>query len=220
MGKGFRRMGRGISSLLAIAAAFCLVDQSLFAQSLWGKSTRSYYDDPKPVPFKKHDHIQIVVLEKSKGSAAADLHTDQRTRWEASLDDWIKFIKSGEGHTTLGSSDTKNVKPGINLDARLRKDNLGKTTRQFELAFTITAEVVDIRPNGNLVLEAKKERTVNGETESVTLSGECAPSAVAGGTIRSDRVANMKVKLEGNGDVNSAQRPGWLGWILGVLWPF
>ncbi|OHB76034.1 MAG: hypothetical protein A2Z34_08235 [Planctomycetes bacterium RBG_16_59_8] len=61
---------------------------------------------------------------------------------------------------------------------------------------------------------------MNDETESVTLTGECNPASIIGGSIRSDLVANMKVTLKGSGSVNDGQKQGLLSWVLGKLWPF
>jgi len=62
---------------------------------------------------------------------------------------------------------------------------------------TLTAEVIDIRPNGTLVLQAIKRRTINGSEESLRLTGEVAPANVTMNKTSSENVLNLSVVYEG-----------------------
>lgn len=83
-----------------------------------------------------------------------------------------------------------------------------------EPARTIAAEVVDIRPNGTLVVQAIRRRVRNGEEERLRLTGEVAPGAVRGNAVNAEHVVNLSVSVEGAGASSG------LGGILGRLWPF
>ena len=85
-------------------------------------------------------------------------------------------------------------------------------------AASLTAEVVDVRPNGTVVLQAVKRRIVNRDEEVVRLTCEVAPENVSQNRTSSDRVANLTMTYDGAG-VDGA-RPGLLGWLFGKLWPF
>jgi flagellar L-ring protein precursor FlgH len=192
-----------------------------FGQSLWSGKTTSLYDDPKPREFKKHDLIQVIVLESSSGTVRADLRTDKRTRWESSLDRWVRFDVSAKGNRRLRHLRfPEDETPEIDLDSRFRQDNLGRTVRSSDLKVRITAEIVDILPNGTLVIEAKKSRKINNETETIKLTGKVDPKAVVNNTVMSDKIADLDIVYEGSGAVNDAQKPGLLSWLLGKLWPF
>jgi hypothetical protein len=66
-------------------------------------------------------------------------------------------------------------------------------------AVTVTAEVVDIRPNGTLVLQAIKRRTVNNVEETMRLTGEVAPANVTTNTNKasSETILNLSVVYDG-----------------------
>ncbi len=83
---------------------------------------------------------------------------------------------------------------------------------------TITAEVADVRPNGALVLQATKRRSVNNEMETVRLTCEVAAENVVGNRTSSSSVANLTMSYDGGG-VEGA-KPGLLGWLFGKIWPF
>ncbi len=82
----------------------------------------------------------------------------------------------------------------------------------------LTAEVVDVRPNGVVVLQALKRRSVNKDEETVRLTCEVAADKIVSHATSSDHVANLTLVYDGAG-VEGA-KPGLLGWLFGKLWPF
>lgn len=183
------------------------------------QQTSDLISPPPARPFKKHDLIQVIVVERSRGTSRAELRTDKRTRWEAEFNDFVRFDTSAKGNRRLRAAELADD-PRIDIDARFRQDDLGRTTREFELQFTVQAEVVDVRPNGNLVIQAQRRRTVNEETEVIKLTGEVAPKDVTPLGVRSDKIANLDIQYEGDGSVSAATKRGLLARILDFLWPF
>ncbi|HPO94367.1 MAG TPA: flagellar basal body L-ring protein FlgH, partial [Phycisphaerales bacterium] len=93
-----------------------------------------------------------------------------------------------------------------------RKDNF--TAR-------IAAEIIDVKPNGNLVLEARKAIESNGEVSTMVLSGVCRGQDITkSNTIQSSQVANLTLKVEGDGDVKDAGSKGILTRVLDTLFNF
>jgi hypothetical protein len=74
---------------------------------------------------------------------------------------------------------------------------------------SITAEVVDVRPNGTLVLQATKRRTVNGVDEVLRLTGEVAAANVSLNRTSSEHLVNLSVVFEGpTSRIRGASGPG------------
>ena len=195
--------------------------QSLLEQTSQGANPGSGpYDAPKRLPFKKHDHLQILVQEKSRALSTTELRSDRRSRWETDLKDFVRFSKTEQGTLPRLQPAALTGQPSIDLDARFREDNQARTGRQFDLTFAIAAEVVDVRPNGTLVIQAIKRRKVNADEEVIKLTGEVAPQSIVGDKVRSDSIVNLNIVYEGDGSVSDSAKPGVLGWLLGKLWPF
>jgi hypothetical protein len=116
------------------------------------------------------------------------------------------------------------VKGAAEPDRKTRWDKELKEWVRFDAkeapasALTVTAEVVDIRPNGTLVLQAIKRRMINKDEETLRLTGEIAPGSVTMNKASSESLANLAITYEGPGA--DAAKPGLLGWIFGKLWPF
>lgn len=197
-----------------------LIAAMVLPQLIGEESKESALDAPKRPPYKKHDLVQIAVLERSRANSAVDLRTDRRSRWEIEFDDWIRFDTPSRGGTPRLRAAALDDDPAIDIDARFRRDNSGRTSRNFDLSFMITAEVVDVRPNGNLVLQAKKRRKVNSDEELILLTGEVSPQQIVNNTVKSEHILNLDIRYEGTGPSSDTTKPGFLGKLLDLLWPF
>lgn len=78
-------------------------------------------------------------------------------------------------------------------------------TGKFEARLTVT--VVDVLPNGNLVVAGKRILRADGETKTIRVAGVVRPRDVtSSNTILSEQVANARVSFQGKGDVDRATR--------------
>ena len=81
--------------------------------------------------------------------------------------------------------------------------------------------MVDVLPNGYLVVEGMREIRVNNENQSVYLTGVVRPEDInANNTVLSSSVAQMSVRVQGHGAVSQPIKPGWLYKILTGILPF
>ena len=89
------------------------------------------------------------------------------------------------------------------------------------LKFEIAASVADIRPNGNLVLEAHRVIRVNDETWEYSLSGICRKEDVGPGLVVFSRdIAELSVQKRERGHVRDGYRRGWFTRWFDTLQPF
>ena len=78
------------------------------------------------------------------------------------------------------------------------------------LTFRIAAAVVDIRPNGNLVIEARREIRINEEVWMQSLTGVVRRQSIGPDrTVRSDEVAELRIEKREKGFVNDSYTRGW-----------
>jgi flagellar L-ring protein precursor FlgH len=90
------------------------------------------------------------------------------------------------------------------------------------LTTTLTAEVIAVLPNGNLVLQGQKEILVNSEKQIVTVRGIARPNDLSAvNSIASSQLARLEVHVSGKGVVEDAvRRPNILYRLLLGLLPF
>jgi flagellar L-ring protein precursor FlgH len=81
--------------------------------------------------------------------------------------------------------------------------------------------VVDVQPNGNLIVLGSRKRDVGGDIQTVEISGIVRPSDINfDNTVSSRRVADFHVIAKNQGVSDTYTDPGWLGSIFDLLWPF
>ncbi|MBI4614080.1 MAG: flagellar basal body L-ring protein FlgH [Planctomycetes bacterium] len=200
------------------------------------RANQSLYSDivTDPKEFKKHDLITVLILEKSRSSVRANTRVDKQTQLEIDLDQWIRFRRGD--HTsqhqvddsdnpfsryTLEAANGGGALPGVDFESQYQRSNRGQTDRTGQLLEKVTAEVVKVLPNRTLVIEARKERRVNDETETLLLTGIIrADDVTSQNTIESEKIARLSIEYTGEGTVDDAQKAGWLARAWEWLYPF
>jgi flagellar L-ring protein precursor FlgH len=178
------------------------------------QNTSNLYGDVKAIGL--NDIVTIKVVENFSGSGTADTSTSRDSSLEAGIENFFGIEDISLNFYNVFSP-SSNVKGSMQNDFKGK----GKTTRGSRLVGTITARVVEVMPNGNFVIESRKEVTINNEKQIFVLRGMIRPEDIApDNTVLSSRVADAEIYLVGRGVIQDKQRPGWVIRILDKIWPF
>ncbi len=139
--------------------------------------------------------------------------------------------KGGLGGSVKAGWDGTNWKKGdykgtASAELNNSSEGGGKTTRTGILTGTITARVVKVLPDGNLVIVGGREITVNDETQDLLISGIIQPRDIRYEPkkrryeVDSSCISDAKFVYQGRGVINQRQRPGWFSNLFNVLSPF
>lgn len=98
----------------------------------------------------------------------------------------------------------------------------GDSDQSNRLTGDISVSVVEVLPNGNLVIRGEKIITINQGNEYIRISGTISPRDIdANNSISSKRVANAQISYVGDGAINDANVMGWLSrFFISSLMPF
>jgi flagellar L-ring protein precursor FlgH len=134
---------------------------------------------------------------------------DAEARKTASLNavlaDWLKF----DGKDLI-PAEQRSGDPRINGSLQSQYRTESEMELRDALTFRIAAAVVDIRPNGNLVLEARREIRINEEVWMQSLTGVVRRQSIGPDrTVRSDEVAELRIEKRERGFINDAYTRGW-----------
>ncbi len=113
--------------------------------------------------------------------------------------------------------------PGFTMDAESNNELSSKADYKDERSFVdrVTVVVIDVLPNRNLVVLGTRNRNIAGDIQAIEVSGVVRPSDIAfDNTVKSEQVANFRIVSGNNGVSEPYTRPGWLGRIFDILWPF
>ena len=191
------------------------------ANSLWSDSD-NILDDIKARGL--NDLVTINISESLSGSGTADTETTT----DSSLDyELTKLLGMDLDFNLQNKSLLKNLyktgtfSPSVAGTGSSSFTGEGDTNREGELVATITARVVEVLPNRNLVLEARKEMTINEETQILVLTGMVRPDDIdSTNTVVSSKIADARIYYVGDGVIGDKQKPGWLVRAVDHLWPY
>ena len=182
-----------ISGLLALAPLAA-------AQSL--PHNFSLYTDKKAK--RAEDVITVLIVENAKASNDTKSATDKSQ--DAGID--IQPFNMGWAGAPVSSlSPSLGFKGGVNQ----KYNGKGSTSREGEVKATLSARIVAVYDNGNLLIEGNKEVEVNGEKEILRVSGIVRPEDISpDNTVMSEKIADARIMYTGSGDNHQAARPGLL----------
>jgi flagellar L-ring protein precursor FlgH len=155
------------------------------------------------------DIVTINVVESAIASKNAATKTSRASGLEAS---WSGVLAKITGEW-VGNEQKVNFANNF--------DGTGETTRSSQLSTYITAQVIQVLPNGYLVIQGNRQVRVNNENQIINVQGVIRTEDITStNIIQSTFVADAKIELIGEGVLSDKQRPGWLARVLDWVWPF
>lgn len=171
--------------------------------------------ESEPRLFKVNDLLTIIVREQTQYEADGTGNARRQADFKSELDAFVKFVGGG-----IGSSVFRRGKPNINYKTTFNQRNDAESEREDSLTTRLTATIIDIKPNGNLVFEAQKTLTHDDEVHVMTLTGTCRSLDVTpDNTVLSTQIANKDITVRTKGSIRNTTRQGWLATIYDFVRP-
>ena len=112
-----------------------------------------------------------------------------------------------------------NFNVGYQSDTQFDSSGAASNTNSFSGSITVT--VIDVYPNGNLLVSGEKQIAIGRETQYVRLSGVINPTFLGvNNQINSTQVADARIEYKGNGPIDEASAMGWLARFFLSIMPF
>jgi len=177
-----------------------------------------YIDPPKPRQFGLHEQVMILIDENSQQTSNESLQTKKDFKLDSSIKTLPSLKDLIEGELRTGDRD-----PIVTAGAEDKRDFKGDGSYSRSDRFTarIAATVIDVKPNGLLVLEARKTIATNGETKTLVLSGTCRREDVTtSNTVLSSQLADLAIRQNTEGELRDASSKGWISQVLEAIFNF
>lgn len=116
-----------------------------------------------------------------------------------------------------------NVDPSklVDTNSASRSIGAGNTARSEQINMTIAGTVVDVLPNGNLLIRGRQEMRVNFELRELVVTGTIRPEDIArDNSILHSQIADARISYGGRGQLTDAQQARWGQQIYDALFPF
>jgi len=196
--------------MILIAAISLLAASVARADSCWPEDGASLFTDNKA--YEIGDVVTVIVQEESVVSNAVDHSVSKTSDAEAEI-------------STLNFPGTQvfpaNETPKATFNASRTFDGKGSYQLADSMETYLTAVVVDVLPNGNLVIEGSRLRQSVKEKVMIRLSGIVRPVDVrSDNTVPSTAIAQAKIVFESDGPNHRSTQRGWLDRLVDFIWPF
>ena len=155
------------------------------------------------------DTVTITIIENVSARQKSTSTIDKKSGIDTSIAA-VPFLSANSFNRASASASSANNFAGK-----------GGTESANTFAGSITATVVDLLPNGHLVVTGEKQIGVNQNVDVLRFSGTIDPRAIqAGSTVSSTQVANVRIESRGRGAQQEAQVMPWLGRFFMSVLPF
>ncbi|MBI5865543.1 MAG: flagellar basal body L-ring protein FlgH [Planctomycetes bacterium] len=172
---------------------------------------------PKPKKFRVNDLVTVIVREDKRSQTDAKLQEDKKWDVKSTLDSWIRL----NVHDQLVPQSFAAGTPEIGFQWDDKYGGQGKAERKDSLTTRITATIIDVKPNGTLVLEDIKTIKTDEDVQILRLTGVCRSEDVTpDNTVLSTQLAKATIETEHTGPGRDASRRGWLKKAVDFLRPF
>lgn len=157
-----------------------------------------------------NDLVTIRVVENISAAGSADSALAKNGKASAAVTSYFGAEKKAP--SWLDPDNLASLGTGTNFTGA------GTTTRSGELTATMTARVVEVLANGDLVLEGVREIEINGDRQIVVLTGVARAADVRpDNTLLSTQVGQLRIRYFGRGLMKDNLKPGWLIRILNKI---
>ena len=183
-------------------------------QSLWQEgAAKSMVADKRAT--QVGDILSILIQESNTANRQNNTQTKKQANIDASIQSFL-YSPTASGFLTKGGQ-----LPALKTTAGQSFEGGGQINNSEKIAARIAVRVIDVLPNGNLVIEGTRKVSFSGETQDAVLRGVVRTEDVmANNTIYSYNIAEATIKYVSSGTITDNQRKGWFTKIWEKVTPF
>lgn len=211
-----------MKNLLQSALLFLIFVHTTNGVSLWTKSTnnqRGLYSDRRS--YSVGDLITIDVGESSSLAASQNSVRNRQSQVENAVKQFL-FANSKMGTHNGGL-------PGTEIETKSSNKGGGSIANTQDLKGRVSVVVIDVLPNGVLILEGARMVTFSGESYYAVLKGMVRKEDIGIGfkeglryrnIVSSQYIADAQIEFVSKGSLNDAQKESWYQRIASIVNPF
>jgi flagellar L-ring protein precursor FlgH len=199
---------------IIVAAVFVALSANIPAQSLWRDDvSHPMFSDKRGAGVG--DILTIVVSENTTANKSNETKTERSSSLTAAITSFL-FSPAASKLATQGGQ-----LPAMAYTSDHKHDGTGAINDTESIVAHIAVRITDVLPNGNFVIEGKRETSFSGEHQTIVLRGMVRSDDVAAdNTVLSYNVADATIQIIGKGTVTDSQNKGWFNRLWDKVNPF
>jgi flagellar L-ring protein precursor FlgH len=183
--------------------------------------TAVYATRPDPIEYAPNDLVTIIVREAFDTQLDAETSTEKQTDFVGGIQEFPRLNLSDllDLQLTPNTFEDGTIQLDVNFDSEF--EGAGEYTRSETMTGRITARVIDVKPNGTLVLEARKTLVNDGEEVTITATGICRVEDITPeNTVLSTQLYDLFIDKQHEGELKDSTEKGILTRVLDFIFGF
>ncbi|PLW78845.1 flagellar basal body L-ring protein FlgH [Cohaesibacter celericrescens] len=185
--------------------------------SLWQTGSRAFFKDQRANRVGDILTVEVEITDSAKLD-----NTSKRSRsgsdnvgLAGSIGTRIASVIPNE---LIGTGDASSLAEASSASS---SEGSGEIDRSESITTTIAAVVLQVLPNGNLVIEGRQEIRVNFEVRELLVAGIVRPEDISSdNTIESAKIAEARIAYGGRGQITDVQQPRYGQQVMDIILPF
>lgn len=147
------------------------------------------------------DTVVVQIVEQTTAERSSTVNSQR------------KFDASSGLLALAGRINTGGVAAMFSPTSNVKLQGQGQAASKSAIRTSVAGRIVAVLPNGNLVLEARRDSTANNERQTVLLRGVARPGDVSpDNAVLSTQLSDLEIELKGRGVISDATRPP--NWVV------
>src|SRR5581483_3882640 len=161
------------------------------------------------------DIITVLIQENNGSTRQNNTTTSKKASADASIASFLY------GPTASGLLTKAGSYPALKFSSASDFNGGGTINNSETITARLAVRVIDVLPNGNLVIEGRRQTAFSGEKQEAILRGTVrSDDLLANDTVYSYNIADSTIQFIGKGIVSDTQRKGWFHRIWDKVAPF
>ena len=183
--------------------------------SLWQTGARAFFRDQRAS--RVGDILTVIVTINDQAQLQNQTTRSRANSDTANLTNFFGF----ESHLHNWLPKAVNPSQVVNLGSDMSNDGKGAINRQEQIDLQLAASIIQVLPNGNLVIQGKQQVTVNFDLRELTISGIIRPQDIdSTNSIAYNQIAEARIEYGGKGEVADVQQARYGQQLFDILMPF
>lgn len=174
---------------------------------------------PEPREFMLNDLVTIIVRESFESEMDAEKSTEKAAELSGGVNQFPRLTLSDLLNLQIPQGTAGSALIDVGLERR--HEGEGEYERTESMTGRVRGRIIDIKPNGMLVLEARRTVINDGEQSVLVATGNCMPEDITtDNTILSTQLENLFIDKQHSGDLRDSGEKGWLTRVIEAVFDF
>ena len=183
--------------------------------SLWSSGPSSLFGDRRAAALG--DILTVVIEIADEASISNSSQRGRSGSDDLSIPNFLGLNTVVEGVLPGGADLT----PAVGVSSTSNAQGSGSVSRNEEITLRVAATVVDVLPNGHLVVRGNQEVRVNYELRDLQIAGIVRPADISRrNEITYDKIAGARISYGGRGQIMDMQQPRYGQQIADQILPY